>query len=66
MSSILIWLSIIAAGVTLVLVIFSLRKVVAQSDGSARLAVTTIFFSVITSVLIILSLITSLQQLGLM
>jgi hypothetical protein len=66
MSSILIWLSIIAAAVTLVLVIYSLRKVVAQSDGSGRVVVATVLFSVITSVLTILSLIASLRQLGLM
>jgi hypothetical protein len=66
MSSILIWLSILAGAVTLVLVISSLRKLVAQSDGVNRWIVATILFSVITSALTIISLITSLRQLGFM
>jgi hypothetical protein len=65
MSSVLIWVSIIAAVVTLVLVISSLRKVVARSDGASNWIVATVLFSLITSVLTIISLIASLQQLGL-
>jgi hypothetical protein len=65
MSSVLIWVSIIAAVVTLVLVISSLRKVVARSDGASNWIVATVLFSLITSVLTIISLIVSLQQLGL-
>jgi hypothetical protein len=61
----LVWLSILAGVVTLVLVISSLRKVVAQASGVSRLVVATIIFSVITSVLTILSLIAALQRLGL-
>jgi hypothetical protein len=66
MSSILIWLSIFAAVVTLVLVISSLRKVVTRSDGASRWVVVTVLFSLITSALTIVSLIAALQQLGLM
>jgi hypothetical protein len=66
MSSILIWLSIFAAVVTLVLVISSLRKVVTRSDGASRWVVVTVLFSLITSVLTIVSLIAALQQLGLL
>ena len=66
MSNVLVWLSLIAAAVTLVLVISSLRKVIAQSEGVNRLVVTTILFSLITSVLTIISLITTLQQFGLL
>ena len=65
MSGALIWLSIIAAVVTLVLVISSLRKMSAQSDGVSRWVVATVLFSVITTVLTIVSLVTSLQQVGL-
>jgi hypothetical protein len=65
-SSVLIWLTILAAVVTLVLVISSLRKAVAQADGVSRWLVATIVFSLITSALTIVSLIASLQQLGLM
>ena len=66
MSSALIWLSIIAAVLTLVLVILSLRKAVAQSDSASRWLVATIAFSLITSALTIASLIASLQRLGLL
>jgi hypothetical protein len=62
---VLIWLSIIAGVVTLVLVVSSLRKVVAQAGGVSRLVVATIVFSLITSALTILSLIAALQRLGL-
>jgi hypothetical protein len=63
---ILIWLSILAGFVTLVLVISSLRKVVAQAGGVSRLVVATIVFSLISGALTIASLIASLQQLGLL
>jgi hypothetical protein len=59
-------LSIFAAVVTLVLVISSLRKVVTRSDGASRWVVVTVLFSLITSVLTIVSLIAALQQLGLL
>jgi hypothetical protein len=62
---ILVWLSILAGGVTLILVIASLRNVVTQAGGASRLVVATIAFSLITSVLTILSLIAALQRLGL-
>jgi hypothetical protein len=65
-SSVLIWLTLIAAIVTLVLVISSLRKSVAQADGVSRWLVATILFSLITGALTIVSLIASLQQLGLL
>jgi hypothetical protein len=65
MTGALIWLSIIAATVTLVLVVFSLRQMVARSKGVSRAVVATIIFSLITSALTIVSLVASLQQLGL-
>jgi hypothetical protein len=61
---ILVWLSIIAGVVTLLQVIYGLRKVAARSDGASRLAVATVLFSLITSALTIISLIASFQQLG--
>ena len=65
MAIVLVWLSILAGVVTFVLVIASLRKVVTQAGGVSRLVVATIAFSLITSVLTILSLIAALQRLGL-
>jgi len=62
---ILVWLSIIAGAVTLALVVWSLRSMVAQAGGLSRLVVATIVFSLVTSVLTILSLIAALQRLGL-
>jgi hypothetical protein len=63
---ILVWLSIIAGAITLVQVIYSLRKVATQSGGAGRRILATVLFSVITSALTIISLFTSLQQLGLL
>jgi hypothetical protein len=62
---ILVWLSIIAGVVTLVLVVWSLRSVVAQAGSVSRLVVVTIVFSLISGALTIASLIAALQQLGL-
>jgi hypothetical protein len=62
---ILVWLSILAGALTLVLVVSSLRKVIAQAGGVSRLLVATIVFSLITSALTILSLIAALERLGL-
>jgi hypothetical protein len=62
---ILIWLSILAGVVTLALVVSSLRKVAAGTQGASRTAVATALFSLLTGALTIASLVASLQQLGL-
>jgi hypothetical protein len=60
-----LWAALASGVITLVLVVTSLCKMVAQSGAAERGRVTaTILFSVVTTVLTILALVGSLQQLA--
>jgi len=66
MGVVLLWAAVVSAVITLVLVVTSLRRMLTQSSAAQRGRVTaTILFSVLTTVLTILALVGSLQQLGL-
>ena len=66
MAIILIWLSILAGFVTLILAVTSLRKAVARPSDASRVAFAAVLFCLISGALTIASLIASLQQLGLL
>jgi hypothetical protein len=66
MGIVLLWAALVSGVITLILVVTSLRRMVAQAGAAERGRVAaTILFSVLTTVLTILALAGSLQQMGL-